>query len=146
MFFTPLLPSYVLGEASDSKTTLTKKASGATRRYVVTSSIVAENRYEVGMPLRRALGDGLWEVRTSLPRNRIACVLFRMQQGRILVLHGFIKKTQKTRRTTWPLRAAETVNLKMKETNMARKKRGIRSTAKLTTLDDFLGEEGKRDE
>ena len=29
---------------------------------------------------------------------------------------------------------------------MARKKRGIRSTAKLTTLDDFLGEEGKRDE
>ena len=29
---------------------------------------------------------------------------------------------------------------------MARKKRVIRSTAKLTTLDDFLGEEGKRDE
>jgi ribosome-binding protein aMBF1 (putative translation factor) len=34
----------------------------------------------------------------------------------------------------------------MKETNMARKKKVIRSTAKLTTLDDFLGEEGKRDE
>jgi hypothetical protein len=29
---------------------------------------------------------------------------------------------------------------------MARKKKVIRSTAKLTTLDDFLGEEGKRDE
>ena len=29
---------------------------------------------------------------------------------------------------------------------MARKKRVIRSTAKLTTLDDFLGKEGKRDE
>jgi phage-related protein len=28
--------------------------------------------------------------------NRIARVLFSMQQGRILVLHGFIKKTQKT--------------------------------------------------
>ncbi len=30
--------------------------------------------------------------------------------------------------------------------NVARKKKAIRSTAKLTTLDDFLGEEGKRDE
>ncbi|UWU75716.1 helix-turn-helix domain-containing protein [Bradyrhizobium huanghuaihaiense] len=29
---------------------------------------------------------------------------------------------------------------------MAKKKRVIRSTAKLTTLDDFLGEEGKLDE
>jgi len=35
-------------------------------------------------------------VRTSLPSNRIARVLFSVQQGRILVLHGFIKKTQKT--------------------------------------------------
>jgi hypothetical protein len=49
-----------------------------------------------GMPLCRALGDGLWEVRTSLPSNRIARVLFSVRQGRILVLHGFIKKTQKT--------------------------------------------------
>lgn len=29
---------------------------------------------------------------------------------------------------------------------MARNKKAVRSTAKLTTLDDFLGEEGKRDE
>src|SRR6266496_3720018 len=53
-------------------------------------------RWPVGMPLCRALGDGLWEVRTSLPSNRIARVLFSVQQGRMLVLHGFIKKTQKT--------------------------------------------------
>jgi antitoxin HicB len=33
----------------------------------------------------------------------------------------------------------------MMETNMATKKKVIRSTAKLTTLDDFLGEEGKRE-
>ena len=29
-------------------------------------------RWPVGMPLCRAMGDGLWEVRTSLPSNRIA--------------------------------------------------------------------------
>lgn len=53
-------------------------------------------RWPVGMPLCRALGDGLWEVRSTLPSNRIARVLFSMHQGRILALHGFIKKTQKT--------------------------------------------------
>ena len=53
-------------------------------------------RWPVGMPLCRALGDGLWELRTSLPANRIARVLFCVTQERIVVLHGFIKKTQKT--------------------------------------------------
>ena len=53
-------------------------------------------RWPVGMPLCRAMGDGLWEVRSDLAGNRIARVLFSVQQGRILVLHGFIKKTRKT--------------------------------------------------
>ncbi len=53
-------------------------------------------RWPVGMPLCRALGDGLWEVRSTLPGNRIARVLFSVHQSRILALHGFIKKTQKT--------------------------------------------------
>src|SRR3979490_2941227 len=53
-------------------------------------------RWPVGMPLCRAMGDGLWEVRTNLPSNRIARLLFCVTGGRILVLHGFIKKTQKT--------------------------------------------------
>jgi phage-related protein len=48
------------------------------------------------MPLCRSLGDGLWEVRSALPRNRIARVLFSVHQDRILALHGFIKKTRKT--------------------------------------------------
>jgi phage-related protein len=53
-------------------------------------------RWPVGMPLCRAMGGGLWEVRSDLADNRIARVLFSVQQGRILVLHGFIKKTRKT--------------------------------------------------
>lgn len=53
-------------------------------------------RWPVGMPLCRAMGDGLWELRSDLPSNRIARVLFSVQQGKILVLHGFIKKTRKT--------------------------------------------------
>jgi phage-related protein len=53
-------------------------------------------RWPVGMPLCRAMGDGLWEVRTNLPGNRIARVLFCAAQDHLVVLHGFIKKTQKT--------------------------------------------------
>ncbi len=53
-------------------------------------------RWPVGMPLCRAMGDGLWEVRTTLPSNRIARVLFCVTQAQIVALHGFIKKTQKT--------------------------------------------------
>ena len=53
-------------------------------------------RWPVGMPLCRSMGDGLWEIRSDLPSNRIARVLFSVQQDKILVLHGFIKKTQKT--------------------------------------------------
>lgn len=53
-------------------------------------------RWPVGMPLCRPMKDGLWEVRSSLPKGRIARVLFGMHEGKILVLSGFIKKTQKT--------------------------------------------------
>jgi phage-related protein len=53
-------------------------------------------RWPVGMPLCRAMGDGLWEVRSELPNARIARLFFSVIGGRIVVLHGFIKKTQKT--------------------------------------------------
>src|SRR5689334_18938090 len=53
-------------------------------------------RWPVGMPLCRALSEGLWEIRTSQPSNRIARVFLCISQQRIVVLHGFIKKTQKT--------------------------------------------------
>ena len=53
-------------------------------------------RWPVGMPLCRPLGDGLWEVRSDLPSNRIVRVLFGLSGDSIVALHGFIKKTQKT--------------------------------------------------
>jgi len=53
-------------------------------------------RWPVGMPLCRAMGDGLWEVRSNLPSNRIARVLFSLHERKLIVLHGFIKKGQRT--------------------------------------------------
>lgn len=51
--------------------------------------------WPLGMPLVRSLGGGLWEVRTRL-ENRIARVLFAMDDSAMVLLHGFIKKTQAT--------------------------------------------------
>ena len=56
----------------------------------------AQWRWPVGMPLCRPLGQGLWEVRTDLQSRRIARVLFCVEEGELVALHGFIKKTQKT--------------------------------------------------
>lgn len=52
--------------------------------------------WPIGRPHCAPLGDGLWEVRSSLDTNRIARVIFCMGEGHMILLHGFIKKTQKT--------------------------------------------------
>ena len=54
--------------------------------------------WPVGMPLCRSLTSrrGLWEVRSSVSSGRIARVLFFAHQGQMVLLHGFIKKTQRT--------------------------------------------------
>ncbi len=51
--------------------------------------------WPLGMPLVRKIDKGLWEVRIKLD-NRIARVLFTSHQGIMVLLHGFIKKSQKT--------------------------------------------------
>jgi phage-related protein len=52
--------------------------------------------WPIGLPLVRPLGRELWEVRSSLPRGRIARVIISIAHGQLILLHGFIKKTQKT--------------------------------------------------
>ena len=53
--------------------------------------------WPVGMPVCKPLGNGIYEVRSSLAQNQIARVLFYIdKKGRMVLLHGFVKKTQKT--------------------------------------------------
>ena len=52
--------------------------------------------WPVGMPVCRSVGGGIYEVRSDLAQNRIARVLFYFDRnGRMVLLHGFIKKTRK---------------------------------------------------
>ncbi len=54
-----------------------------------------EMGWPLGMPLVRSLGKGLWEVRSSF-REGIARVIFKMVDQQMVLLHGFVKKSQKT--------------------------------------------------
>jgi phage-related protein len=51
--------------------------------------------WPMGKPLVGSLGSGLWEVRSRLG-DRIARVIFLVEGRTMVLLHGFIKKTQKT--------------------------------------------------
>jgi len=56
----------------------------------------AQWRWPVGMPLCRATGTGLWEIRTDLPAKRTARVLLCLYREHLVALHGLIKKTRTT--------------------------------------------------
>jgi phage-related protein len=51
--------------------------------------------WPVGMPLARKLADNLWELRSSIPLG-IARTFFTIYSQRIVLLHGFVKKAQRT--------------------------------------------------
>jgi phage-related protein len=70
--------------------------SAEERRLIGNDIMTAELGWPIGMPLVRPMGGGLFEVRTDLPDGKIAWVLFCAHKGEMVLLHGFIKKTQKT--------------------------------------------------
>ena len=48
------------------------------------------------MPLVKNLKNSLWEVRSNLSDKKIARVIFFMSNNRMILVDGFIKKTQIT--------------------------------------------------
>jgi phage-related protein len=66
------------------------------RRAIGLDMMRVQFGWPIGMPLVRSLKDGLWEVRSDLASERTARLLFCFHDEELIVLHGFIKKTQKT--------------------------------------------------
>lgn len=54
-----------------------------------------QQMFPIGLPLVRKIEPGLWEVRSKL-QDRICRVFFTIVSGQIVLLHGFIKKSQAT--------------------------------------------------
>ena len=93
-----------------------KQLSPEDRKRIGEDIKTVEFGWPVGMPVCRPLGDGVYEARTSLGQNRIARVLFYIdKRGRMVLLHGFIKKTQKTPQE----------NLDLAKSNKAKHQRGL---------------------
>jgi len=65
------------------------------RRSVGFDIKTAQYGWPLGMPLIRKLEPGLWEVRSNLAAG-IARVIFTVDEHLMVLLHGFVKKSQKT--------------------------------------------------
>lgn len=73
-----------------------KQLEALDRKIVGADIKTVEYGWPIGMPTCRGMGKGLYEVRSNLPGGKIARVLFCIYEEKMILLHGFIKKTQKT--------------------------------------------------
>lgn len=57
-----------------------------------------EFSFPIGLPLCRSLSGykDLWEVWSKITRGKIARVIFYISNGEMILLNGFVKKSQKT--------------------------------------------------
>ena len=73
-----------------------KQLDASERKIICVDIKTVEFGWPMGMPTCRLVRNGVYEVRSSLPSSRIARVLFCIDGEEMILLHGFIKKTQKT--------------------------------------------------
>ena len=71
-----------------------------------------ESGWPVGMPSCRPLGSALYEARSDLPDGRISRDMFWIVQGEMVLLHGFIEKSQKA-----PATAVALARKRLREVN-----------------------------
>ena len=78
------------------KQSILELPSGLLARYLRYAELWAEFGPNLGMPHSRAMGDGLFELRVK-SKEGIARVFYcTIVEQQIVVLHSFVKKTQKT--------------------------------------------------
>ena len=87
---------YATGSGREPVREWLKSLDQGDRRVIGADILAVQMGWPLGLPLCRPLGEGLWEVRSTLPSRRIARVIFAFDAGEIVLLNGFIKKTQKT--------------------------------------------------
>lgn len=83
------------GRSEPVRDWLKMELSAAQRRAIGVDIMTVEFAWPIGMPLVRSFGGGLHEVRTELPDGS-ARVIFAVEDGFMVLLHGFLKTTRKT--------------------------------------------------
>jgi phage-related protein len=87
---------YATPSGSQPVRTWLKSLDSDIRKIIGEDLQAVEFRWPLGMPLVRKLEKNLWEVRSDITDGRIARVLFTVKRKDLYLLHGFIKKSQKT--------------------------------------------------
>jgi phage-related protein len=72
-----------------------KSATKASRPTIGEDIKTVQFGWPLGMPLVRKLDENLWEVRSRIPHG-IARVMFTVVDKTMVLLHAFVKKSQKT--------------------------------------------------
>ena len=67
----------------------------AARRAIGEDMKTVQFGWPIGMPVVRKMEKGLWEVRSHI-NGGTARVLFTVSDEQMVLLHGFVKKSQKT--------------------------------------------------
>ena len=95
----PLQPLIVLFFKTDSDNEPVRdwlrSLSAADRQTIGADIRTVQVGWPLGMPLVRKMDTDLWEIRISLTSG-IARVFFTVSANTLLLLHGFIKKSQAT--------------------------------------------------
>jgi phage-related protein len=84
--------------------------AGVAARFTAIAQRMVEHGPALGMPHTRAMGEGLFEVRAKAAEGIGRAFYCTLVGQRIVVLHGFIKKTDKT-----PLKELAVARNRMKE-------------------------------
>lgn len=71
-----------------------KQLDQASRKRIGKDLYTLQLGWPIGMPLARNIAKGMWELRSQIP-NRIVRILFAVEKPRLILLHGFIKKSKK---------------------------------------------------
>jgi phage-related protein len=80
------------------------------KRAIGSDTKTVQFGWPIGMPVVRKLDTGLWELRSRLDQ-RISRILFTVHGNTMVLLHGFIKKSQKTPKADLQLAKDRKANL-----------------------------------
>jgi phage-related protein len=72
-----------------------KGLDAGSRKVIGTDIKTLQLGWPVGMPLARKISDDLWELRSRL-KTGISRTFFTMHAKKLVLLHGFVKKSRKT--------------------------------------------------
>lgn len=72
-----------------------RNLDGDDKKIIGRDILVVQMTFPNSPSILKPLGDSLWEIKSELGSKRISRIIITTHNNQIVILHGFIKKTQK---------------------------------------------------